>query len=93
MSQAQLEMTADEVVNRGAAIYNEKLRSAVETPENVGKFISIDILSGGYAIGEQHLDTSRQVRAAHPGAVICTLRIGYPAAVSMSGRMQPLTRP
>jgi hypothetical protein len=75
----------EEVGRRGEAIYEENLRDVVETDENIGKFISIDIYSGDYEIGTDRLDLADRLTARHPDAEICAMKIGYTSAVSMGG--------
>ena len=40
--------SAEEIGRRGQEIYETKLRSRVETEENIGKIISIDVDTGDY---------------------------------------------
>ena len=82
MPQAQL--SADEVVNRGEIIYNQRIRTKVEA-ENLGKYIVIDIDTGDYEIGEEYLDITRRIRETRADANLCILRIGYPAAARLGG--------
>ncbi len=89
MAQAQQSFTPEQIMQRGREIYAERLRPQVETDENIGKFISIDILSGDYEVGTSHLETSDRIFERHPNAVISTLRIGYPATFSRGMRMRP----
>ncbi len=81
--------TPDEVGERGEALYESKIRAQVETDENIGKLIWIDILSGDDAIGEDHLETGLRLKATRPDAEMLTLRTGYPAAFSRGFRMLP----
>jgi hypothetical protein len=78
----------EEIASKAMTLYRDRLQALLDTPEYVGQFVSIDITSGDYMVGEKHMETSRLLRQRHPNAVIYTLRIGYPAAVSMSGRLQ-----
>lgn len=89
MVQAQEPLSSEQIMERGRAIYSERLRGRVETTENIGKFISIDIGSDDYEIGTDHLETSDRLFERHPEAVIATLRIGYPATFSRGVRMRP----
>lgn len=89
MIQTQERFTSEQIMERGRAIYAERLRGQLETDENVGKFISIDIGSGDYEIGTSHLETTDRLFERYPDAVIATLRIGYPATFSRGVRMHP----
>ena len=79
-----------EIAARALRLYQEKLQPVLETPENIGRFLSIDIESGFYELSQRHWEGSRKLKSSHPNAVVYTLRIGYPAAVSLSGRVRPL---
>jgi hypothetical protein len=83
MEQAQLRKTED-LGQRAWDLYY-KLRPEIETPENIGKLIVMDVESGDYEIDEMGLETSRRLQARHPGAQLYALRIGYKTAVSFAG--------
>src|SRR5207253_3307207 len=46
---------SEEVARRGKELYEQRLRPQVETDENIGKIISIDVESGDYAIDDDLL--------------------------------------
>ncbi len=76
--------------------YEERIRAIVETDENIGKLITIDIETSDYQIIErrdavQAIDT---VFAKNPGTEVLRLRIGYPSVDSFGGvRLMPSKRP
>ncbi len=74
----------EEVCRRGRDIY-ERIRAEVETEENIGKMISIDIETGDYEIDPTGLQSSRRRHPRHPGAAVCGLRIGYDVSVALGG--------
>jgi hypothetical protein len=80
--------SADEIVHRGEQLYEQQIRGRVE-PENIGKYIVIDIESGEYEVGDDYMALSRQALAKHPDAALCALRIGYPALGRIGGRFAP----
>lgn len=81
-------LTPDEVVDRGEAIYRERLQAHLETG-NVGKFLVIDIDTSKYEMGDDHYITLKRALAKRPDAVLCGLKIGYPATARLSGRLRP----
>ena len=85
-------LTPEEIMRRGRTIYEERLRPQVEASENVGKFISINVLSGDFEVGANHLETSDRLFERQPDAVVSTLRIGFPATFSRGVRMRPVAR-
>ena len=72
----------------GHEIYETKLRPKVETEENIGKLISIDIKTGEYEIGDKPLATIRRLQARCPEAEIWTERIGYDAVYAVGGSLR-----
>lgn len=87
------ELTSDEVVERGKAIYEQEIRALVEA-DNIGKLMLVDVTTGHWEIGEDRIASARKLRALNPDAVMYGLRIGYPAAEKMgswprTARKQP----
>ena len=72
MAQATQEMTYTpaEVVERGKAIYDRNIRAHVETPENIGKLLMVDILTGNWVMGADRIEMARCARAKDPDAVL-----------------------
>ena len=71
--------TTKEVVERGKEIYREQIQALVE-PQEKGKFVVIDILSGDYEIDPEHAVASRRLWERRPDSVRYAGRVGYPAA-------------
>jgi hypothetical protein len=79
--------SGDEIARRGQELYERNLRAQVETEENVGKIISIDIETGDYEIDDDLIVTGRRLQAKHPDAAIYGKRIGYNAVFSLGGAL------
>src|SRR5581483_50684 len=61
--------SSEEIARRGQELYEKSIRAKVETEENIGKLVSIDIETGDYEIGEDNsLEAPRRLHAKHPGA-------------------------
>jgi hypothetical protein len=75
----------DEIGKRGQEIYENTLRARVETPENIGKIISIDIDTGDYEIDDDLIKAGDRLLARHPGASLYGARIGYDAVYAIGG--------
>lgn len=75
----------EQIVERGEALYERSIRHKVETEENIGKLISIDILSGDYEIGDSLIETGDLLRARRPNSIVYGARIGYDAVYSLGG--------
>lgn len=69
----------EDIVRRGEEMYARRFRPLVETQENLGKIIVMDIETGDHEIADDALTASRRALAKHPGAAIYAVRIGYDA--------------
>ncbi len=77
--------SGQEIGEKGDALY-QTVRPNVETPENIGKLLSLDIETGEYELGDDaSFDAQRKLQAKHPGAAIYTVRIGYNAVYALGG--------
>jgi hypothetical protein len=85
------DLSREEIALRGQELYQKRIRPRVETEENVGKIISIDIHSGDYEIDDDPVKTADRLRARHPGAVLWTERIGYDAVYAIGGTLTRTT--
>jgi hypothetical protein len=84
--------TSEEVGRRGRELYERTIRPKVETPENIGKLVSIDIETGDYEIGDDKShDAASRLHAKHPGAAVWTERIGYNAVYTLGGALERTT--
>ncbi|UBF29378.1 hypothetical protein K9N68_17005 [Kovacikia minuta CCNUW1] len=77
----------NEIARRGKELYEKAIRTQVETADNIGKIISIDIVTGDYEINDDLLETVRRLRARNPDAVTWTERIGFNAVYSIGGTL------
>ena len=83
--------TNEQVAAAGETLYAEKIRSIVETPENIGKLLTLDVETGEYRIGINSIEGGLELKHKNPAARLFTLRIGYDVAFSFngtSGRME-----
>ncbi|HUG18653.1 MAG TPA: hypothetical protein VMM56_06715 [Planctomycetaceae bacterium] len=76
--------SAKEIVQRGQAIYDQQIRSKVES-EHRGEFLVLDILTGEYEIDPEDIIATKRLLARCPDAVIFGLRIGHRAAYRLGG--------
>jgi hypothetical protein len=79
--------SGEAIARRGEVLYEQSIRALVETDENIGKILSIDIETGDYAIGDDPIQTSRRLLERHAGAAIWTRRIGYDAVYALGGTL------
>jgi hypothetical protein len=77
--------TTEEVVEAGTKIYEQRIRSLVEMPENIGKMLTLDIETGEYKIGVNSIEGAIELKQNRPMARLFTLRIGHDVGVSFGG--------
>jgi uncharacterized membrane protein len=81
-------LSSEEVAKCANKLYESKIRQEVETKDNIGKMIIIDIETGEYEIDEAGLQAARNLRVKNPYARLFGIRIGYNVAASFSGVME-----
>lgn len=81
---AYADYTAEEIAERGEAIYHERIRPYVED-DHRGDFLVVDIETGEYEIDREDIVASKRILARRPEAVLHGLRIGYPVAYRLGG--------
>src|SRR6478672_2732480 len=77
----------DEIARRGKELYEHRLRARVETDENLGKIVSIDIETGDYAIDDDLLKAAHRVLGRHPDAALWMQRIGCDAVYAFGSSL------
>lgn len=77
----------EELGRIGHELYETNLRPKVETKDNIGKIISIDIDTGDYEIGDDLLVTAIRLLDGHKEAAIWSERIGYNAVYAIGGSL------
>ena len=81
----QTRIPDDQVVPLGQELYRTKIGPVVETDENIGKFISIDVETGDYEISNEILEPSSRILKRRPDAILYGARIGYDATFAVGG--------
>jgi hypothetical protein len=77
--------TTEEVVAAGEKLYQERIRSVVEIPSNIGKMLTLDVETGEYQIGINSAEGGLELKQKRPASRLFTLRIGYDVGVSFGG--------
>jgi hypothetical protein len=75
----------EEVARLANEFYENRLRAIVETDENIGKMILIDVETGDYAISKSDREAVHQLKAKNPNARLFGIRIGYDASIALGG--------
>ncbi|KYC38646.1 hypothetical protein WA1_36330 [Scytonema hofmannii PCC 7110] len=80
-------LSSQEIARRGKELYQRSIRTKVETEENIGKIISINVETGDYEIGDDLVETSLRLRAKQPDAALWGERIGFDAVYAIGGTL------
>ncbi len=86
-------LSNEEIDRRGLDIYKNIIQAKVETPENIGKQIVIDVETGTFEIDQDGLKASRRILKSNPGAAFFGLRIGYNAVYTIGGVLTRTAKP
>lgn len=81
----------DTELHKKALILYEQLCPKIETVENIGQMIVMDVASGDYEIGELGIEASYRLQERHPNATLYALRIGYKTVESFGGVLERMT--
>ena len=84
----RFDLSGAEMSERGKALYEEKSRSKVETEENIGKMVIINVETGEYAVGETGLQEARSMQTPQNDAPLYGIRIGYRVSAAIGGVME-----
>ena len=68
--------STDEIVARGKEIYEKQLKSKLE-PQNLGKYLVIDIETGEYEMDENDLQAALRAYQKNPAGARFEMQIGY----------------
>src|SRR3954471_6032055 len=64
-----------DIAERGARLYEERLRKVLE-PQHNGKYVVIDVETREYELDQDHLAASDRAAAKRPGARLYAARVG-----------------
>ncbi|NJN59289.1 MAG: hypothetical protein HC879_18215 [Leptolyngbyaceae cyanobacterium SL_5_9] len=85
-------LSREEVARRAKQLYESGIRQKVETEDNIGKMVIIDIETGAYEVDETGLQAARSLSAKHPYSRLFGICIGYNVAASFGGVMERVNR-
>lgn len=74
-----------EIAAKATNLYADGIQQQVETPDNMGKLLTIDVETGEYFIDESGVEGMMFLKAKRPSARLFTLRIGYNATFGFGG--------
>jgi hypothetical protein len=79
--------TREEIARRANVLYQEQIRAQVE-PEQLGKFLALDITTGAYEIDSDELRALDRARTKNPNAVLYLLRVGRATTYRLGATLQ-----
>jgi hypothetical protein len=81
-------LSREEVARRAKQLYESNIRQKVETEENIGKMVIINIETGDYEVDKTGLHAAKNLQEKSPYARLFGIRIGYNVAASFGGVME-----
>jgi hypothetical protein len=72
----------EEIARLGAGVFDRHVRPALR-PEDDGKFVALDIVTGDYELDEDDYAAVTRLRSRRPSAEVWLGRVGQPAAYRM----------
>ena len=84
-------MSYEEQKRRGEAIYNAQIRHLIG-PEDEGKYVVVDVLTGDYEIHENSGTAGFRLHERRPDAVIHTMRRHKTDVIRIRGLIRPMQR-
>jgi hypothetical protein len=81
-------LSSEEVAKRAYRVYESEIRKKVETEENIGKMVIINVETGDYEVDETGLQAAKNLQEKSTYARLFGIRIGYDIAVSFGGVME-----
>ena len=88
MTQTHTQLSKEEIARRGQTLYEDRIRSQVETPDNIGKMVIIDVETGDFGVDDTGLVSARRLQSQHENAPLFGIRIGYRVADALGGVME-----
>jgi len=77
-----------QTAERGTELYERHIRPRIEDG-NFGKYVAVDVRAGvplDYEIGSDLITAAERIMARRPDAILYTVRVGYPAVVTIRRR-------
>ena len=81
-------LSHEEVARLAKQLYKSSIQQQVETEDNLGKMVIIDIETGNYEVDKTGLQAAKILTVKNPNARLFGIRIGYNVAASFGGVME-----
>ena len=87
MTTAQL--SPHEIAERGEALYRDRIKALVKTPETLGNMVIIDVETGDYEVGDRDgIEAAEKMLEEHSATHLYWIRIGYKTAEAIGTILQ-----
>ena len=83
---ANTHLSNAEISRRGHQLYEQEIRRKVETEDNIGKILVLDVENGHYEIDADGIQASKRLQARYPDTDpynLFAIRIGYDAVFAV----------
>ena len=82
----------EDIGRRGEELYRQSIRQQVQTQDNIGKMVIIDVDTGDYEVGdEMGIEAALKLQSKRKDAALYGIRIGYNVAAALGGVMERTT--
>ncbi len=79
VKQAPRILSEAEWIAQGQQVYDSKVRALVETEENIGKHVIVNVNTGEYEIDRNALVATERALILWPASALFGVRVGYDA--------------
>ena len=79
---------SENTVQRGHQLYESGIRQQVDTEENIGKIVAIDIGTGEFAMAADHIAALAAIRQKVADPFLYFLRVGYTTPTKVGGALR-----
>ena len=87
----QERMPYEEKKRRGEEIYNTQIRHLI-APEDEGKYVVVDVLTGDYEVHENTITAGRKLRTRRPDAVMHTMHRHKTRVIRILSPIRPVSK-
>ena len=84
--QVSSNLLSKETVPRGQSLYENGIRQQVDTEENIGKIVAIDIGTGEFVLASDHMTALNEMRKKVANPYLYFLRVGYATPTKTGAR-------
>lgn len=84
--------SSQDTVQRGQQWYENGIRQQVDTEDNIGKIVAIDVATGEFVLASNHVAALAAMREKVTNPFLYFLRVGYTTPTKVGGALKRETR-